>query len=549
MNSEDFKEVENSSGRSKWILFLIGAIVLVVLLVGAYFIFQGFPKSSNSTLSGKMIAKFSGEYGIEGNFLINPNMEKAYVQLRTREYPYTEVIVDDCKVCDKVDKITKLRFSEEGNSWIAVGIKSGEEYIIFNDKLYGPYSKVDYEFTEPLISKDGKNFAYSVITEDSIYVYLNGEEYAVHDKREDPYPHVGGLTFSPDGSRLAYEVTFPNKKESFAVIDGKEQDTVFSISFITFSPDSKHIAYFEEKQFSGRNSYVVFDGQKQKSYSKIEDNLLDNLGNPIFFSPDSSKLVYIGVDMDQNLEETSYLVINGEETRSFERISLIEFSSNNKIAYVAQTSPAELDIVEEGGTWRSTQVGNTKESLYVENELIDEVEVMSLFGITEFVFDESGKKYGYVVAPNRQENYAVINGKKGPIYTYISNIKFSRDGTRYAYYAMKDNEVYIIIDGEEHKAYYPTRPFVFSRDSNHIAYWAGTFNSNDIEQGKIGQSYVVLDGNSKESYDDLFPLITEAYGMGHPLYTQNLKFTDDNKYLKYNARIGNELWLMVEPIK
>tara|TARA_Y100000310_G_C20583462_1_gene764170 strand:+ start:58 stop:1317 length:1260 start_codon:yes stop_codon:yes gene_type:complete len=51
MDGDNFKEVENNPKSSKWIIFLIGGIVLVILLVGAYFLFQGLSKSSDSSSS------------------------------------------------------------------------------------------------------------------------------------------------------------------------------------------------------------------------------------------------------------------------------------------------------------------------------------------------------------------------------------------------------------------------------------------------------------------------------------------------------------------
>ena len=48
MNGENFQEMGTTPKSSKWIIFLIVGIVLVIILVGAYFIFQGFSKSSDS---------------------------------------------------------------------------------------------------------------------------------------------------------------------------------------------------------------------------------------------------------------------------------------------------------------------------------------------------------------------------------------------------------------------------------------------------------------------------------------------------------------------
>jgi hypothetical protein len=89
------------------------------------------------------------------------------------------------------------------------------------------------------------------------------------------YLRVGGLTFSPDGTRMAYWARGTEGGGGAIVVDGVETPVEFSRSewnrgiSIFFCPDGKRVGYYATE--------VVFDGQEGPRFD-------DMLGKPMFHS-------------------------------------------------------------------------------------------------------------------------------------------------------------------------------------------------------------------------------------------------------------------------
>ncbi|MEX2681333.1 MAG: TolB family protein [Candidatus Sigynarchaeota archaeon] len=144
-----------------------------------------------------------------------------------------------------------ILFSEDGEHYIYAASTKGKWFLIRDGKRIGPFDNIDS--TSIVMSKDGRHFAFSAKKKGQSVVYHDGSE-------TGPYQDVARVTFSPDGSRLAY---FASKGRGWmAVIDGRESPPFnHVVGQIHFSPDSEHVAYIRDVTagYGGEFSIMVID--------------------------------------------------------------------------------------------------------------------------------------------------------------------------------------------------------------------------------------------------------------------------------------------------
>lgn len=166
-----------------------------------------------------------------------------------------QVIVIDGVEGKEHERIIHHIFSPDGQRVAYVVIRDGKR-IIAVDGIEGK-EKCDI-IREIVFSQDGKYVAYEGVRDELHFVGLTGEVYNI--KRGDKmvsimqekvqgvggYDWVYGITFSPDGERLAFIATRDGK--SFAIVDGVEQNEYEQIGPPAFSSDSKNIAYAAKRE-------------------------------------------------------------------------------------------------------------------------------------------------------------------------------------------------------------------------------------------------------------------------------------------------------------
>jgi hypothetical protein len=82
------------------------------------------------------------------------------------------------------------------------------------------------------------------------------------------------------------------------------------------------------------------------------------------------------------------------------------------------------------------------------------------------------------------------------------------------------------VGREENEIYQRISRPVFSPDSEHLAYVAS-------DSGKDSAAFVIVDNVKGETYDEIYSLPT---------------FSQDNNYIGYGARKGDELWWIVDKV-
>ncbi len=137
-----------------------------------------------------------------------------------------------------------------------------------------------------VFSPDGSRLAYwAKAKDDGFMMVLNGEEGQIYDEISDPI-------FSPDGNHVAYIAK--DKDGKFAVLDGTEGNRYEDIWGLTFNSDG-HLAYIAKDSLEGKTvQLVVMDGQEDYPY--LYDWYGQGIRSGPIFSPDGSHVVYVAND-------------------------------------------------------------------------------------------------------------------------------------------------------------------------------------------------------------------------------------------------------------
>jgi Tol biopolymer transport system component len=187
-------------------------------------------------------------------------------------------------------------------------------------------------------SPDGKRFAYIQLNSPNpgVQVMVNGKPLGL------TYNGAGDLTWSADGSTLAYTAQAANGL-SFFVVNGQESQGYNNITeFKLAPPDGKRYAIMGYMAGSGFS--LVLDG---KDVPKARDFYKGSMG----FSPDGKHFAYAATPNIQNYvaivdgNTTPFWLGNWQTTRTYPPTSFPAFvwsADGNHVAYVGQKTDASI---------------------------------------------------------------------------------------------------------------------------------------------------------------------------------------------------------------
>jgi hypothetical protein len=259
-------------------------------------------------------------------------------------------------------------FSDDGKHY-AYGARQGNKQLLVVDGVEKKSFDAPASYQSPLpraiFSPDGSRIAYQVQypprasngTRPSGFVKENWR-FVVDDKEErefDADSHLvgmGGLPFgtpifSPDGKHLAY--TANNGFLITVVLDNLELGSFNEAGLLTFSPDSGHFAFLAGVMGGNRKDYfVVRDGKKGRGYPGIShDGALAGL----VFSSDSRHLAYVVVSRTPSFlsKRAGFrIVVDGVESQEFDEAPLgpLAFDSPTKLHTLVGPKRIELTLLE-----------------------------------------------------------------------------------------------------------------------------------------------------------------------------------------------------------
>ncbi len=444
-----------------------------------------------------------------------------------------------CPVCASYQIITAAYKEPKTGNVNVIGSRGGKYFLFHN----GSESKGYGKFGSAVFSKDGKRMMAVLQNDKQRIVFVDGVEIGTYGS-ESIDARVENLAFSPNGNSYVFSVTefgtTANSRKEYIVNDGHVKKKYTGISAPTFSPDSKHLAYIAHEE---NLKFVVRDDKE----SSIKASWIGSpqVDNGLVFSPDGKKLAYIlGKGAEAPFQSPYVLVINDKETSPAysSGISSITFSPDSRrIAYISREISGSEDNV----------------SLNLDGKVLKTSKKLnSYYGFENLTFSTDSKQFIY---SSDGALYNEDSARLGNAYGLISNVVFSPDGKRVAHNAITADTgaftgILTLVDGKEYQAYSPYRNIVFSRDSKHVAFW-GQSETNLFQQELAnpevkGQSNVVIDDKTGKTYDNFeVPIYESDYSSTYKFSPYRIEFTDDGKYIIYNVRSGNELWLIVRDIK
>ncbi|MEW6079002.1 MAG: hypothetical protein AB1724_14400 [Thermodesulfobacteriota bacterium] len=278
----------------------------------------------------------------------------------------------------------------------------------------------------PFFSPQNNRLAYIAQENAKMFVVIDDQEHA-------RYKFVGTITFSPDGSRLAYRVENENKKQQ-VVVDG-QPGPLFDWGItkevgIIFSPDSQHMAYVG---INDNSSFVlVKDNKKMSSYEKIEN---------VIFSPDSRHIAYKAMEKGK-----WFVVLDDKKGAAYNEINDLLFSPDgSQLVYSAMK--------------------NNRRLIVKNNEEISEGS-----GTLAPSFSPDGRRFAYLAVEKDNKFCYVVDGKKELSMDVPGRLLFSSDGTSAAYAAGIEGKWHIIKDGIRGPAFKEIEAFTYAKATNNILY-------------------------------------------------------------------------------
>jgi len=325
----------------------------------------------------------------------------------------------------------------------------------------------------PLFSADGSAFGYIATKNGEDVLVVNWEEVA-------RYPGILRFALSQDGERIA--LCAEANKEKFAVVDGNEGPRFDSLWAPRFGINGKHVGYGARTK--DRQFYIFVDGAQIGPLSGFSDDVL-------VFSPDGERYaipVFTG-------KRWALLVdgVSGSEWNSIVQDSIAFSPDGVHVGYGARSAEHTAVIIDQEEIARLPANANPCLALGPK----DRIAYNCADQKGEFVMREGAKigSYEHVVG---------------------NSLRFSSDGSRFAFVAHKADGWYVIVDDIEYGPHHSIcRPGVaFSPDSKDFAYM-----SVDLQDGYERRA-LVLNGFSSRYLGWIpnggFPQFLSEIDSGYP---------------------------------
>jgi hypothetical protein len=345
---------------------------------------------------------------------------------------------------------------------VAAVIPTGDGQVVYYDGKPGPqYDNIAHFMSSRspavVFSEDGTHIAYLAVRGDSQFVWADGKETELTSRflnsgdarRITLGTDAVYFKFSPGGEHLTYACDAGNFHKEI-VVDEAQGRAFYDLNPVLFSERGGHYAYVGKPNQS--ESLVVVDGTPGLAFSDINDASLR-------LSPDGTHCAYIATKSSG--ADSWFVVLDGNEQRSYDNIESLQFSSTGHCAYVGMGSLGD------GTASGAAVVVDGKEvAQYPDQGRGPSVEQLR--------FSPDGNHLAYV-AKTPDGVAVVVDGKKGHSYDAIGrdSLQFSADSSSLTYYAKTGKDTFVVTDGRESPAVSEVLKFTRAEKANTAAFIAG----------------------------------------------------------------------------
>jgi WD40 repeat protein len=360
-----------------------------------------------------------------------------------------QLIITDGEEGPLFDLVGGLQFSANSQHAVYLAVKDDKRHVVVDTEVYGPYDEL--RTLKPGGGMDSMMDVLEISTDGSRvgFVGSRGEEWfvVIDGKETGPFEKCIGLSFSPEGGRAAY---LASRGEGWVmVVDGEERPGG-GLQSLSFSPDGKRLASVLRRD---GQSFALVDGQAGKGYETIEEP-------GIRFSHDGRHVAYLAKVQGENV-----VVLDERESAPFKRLGKLALAfipNGSDVLYSIRRGEREALVIagQEGPTvksYRSLTFSPDGEHYAYAAELDTDRWVVVADGN---VYGPGGR-----LAPGDTQAYNSL-GRRTP--------RFSPDGKRLAWVALRDTGWLAVVDGIESKPFniVMRSTLDFSPDGQHVVFVA-----------------------------------------------------------------------------
>jgi hypothetical protein len=378
-----------------------------------------------------------------------------------------------------------------------------------------------------VFSNEGTRFAYVGRQANQFVVMLDGKEFSrgqfIPERNPGFTTAVESLSFIPDSNRLRYILTIPKSKElegraesyrgAQLVVEGEKNPSVFTLHDvpICFSSDGQHYAYFFPPE--GGSYELVVDGRvnpPKYTVSGYETISYKEGKLAPLFTGDSQHLITVRHRRLPDPHDPRH-TMGGPETLFVDQKPLLEapfierqvrFGAQTKYerrrfyARIEQVSaaPAGTNLLTVFAMPNEDPEKSSKTESY--RLFFNDRKVADAAKVESIAWSPDGKRYSVQCTTKNGSQFMVIDGKKEPEYTKVSNVyqgrrwvsrAFTADSSKAVYLSWSGNKQFLVVEDAESDGYKNIEDLTFSEKGGHIAFVATT---------DAGQNMVVVDGQA-----------------------------------------------------
>ena len=439
---------------------------------------------------------------------------------------------------DAIAKDTPF-FSEDGKHHAFVGTRGTNCMVVVDGVEQASYAITTnrWPITGLVFGSDGEktHVAYQATEKGKHYVVVNGQKLGGYESiTGGVLPGIWDFYFV--GSYFAYRAKVGDKMVACrGQVEGDRVHLVQSKSYASIGSGSPvwmggkseeksgDLFAFIAKDGPGKEQILTLPGEKpitKKTWKFIARNMLQvspgKNQEMVYVAGDKKWRVFVGEKewpgcdtMGRLMSSPSGKTWASTAKRDGKLVMMVNGVPSQAYAEI-QHADSLFPAGDERVVYAVSKLGGSKTPAHM---VVDGKEGKAYAQVTgdSIIFSADKKSMAYI-AGDGNKNFVVLNGKEGPAFDKVADLRFSPAGSLLAYRARRGLEHFVLMDGKSMGPYgeVEARSLVFSPDGKSVA-WAAF--------GKNGQWSVYVNGKPiDDGCDRIISQLTFSPGVKEPSY-------------------------------